>query len=779
MRSTTGVWTAISLRRALRGAPGIALRVALRIARRIAIVAAFGIAAVARDAPAADDTPLVGKPVVDSLGRAAAALAKRGRRAETDEIVDVLARLRVADSDAAAVRQAADRALKTAKVAPAPIPDAVKAVQKAAADLAAALPAAADDAARRAIAEQALRLDSSLRDAHAALGHVEHAGRWVPAEIVPCLERRRVVQDAVRRARRLEIPVTISASDVAVLELVTGRAGTAATSGGFSVHAVHFETERITRQLREVLRAVALAQWMRTGRLEAPETGSPLRLVYVSDKAVYEKAIQAAREAGDLGERDAGHAKGWSGFIASSYMLFRGEGEFLIPTHALYHALHRALYAGAAPVPQLQPAMDAGLLNWLHVGFLGVPMPGVGWVETTGGEGGGGRTSDTPIVTKEREEHLRFAKAGLAGSRAYMRWLARRGEDPAWSRSMTDEVGKVTGPDLVKSTLVTDYLIETGEWESLRERTAEAAFGKAAFEAALGPLADFEGRWKSWLLAEDPAPSLVERLGGAGADDGPTAAERAAMSYLDSLRARTSKDAPRPLGVDRELSKGCRAHALYLVKHPQQAAAWPDAHEEYPDREGFSPEGSRAGLASVIMPGTRRPEDAIDGWMATFYHRIPLLHPGLLRIGWGHEGGFGVLDCVNFVAPATTASHALWPPPNSRDVPLRFAPELPNPVEGEDQSRWGYPVTAQFFAYEPDPVVRLTLHRGARADAATLVPCHFSTPSAPTNVKLAPPGVYCLIPKATLQPSTTYTVSADGWPGSKTPYTWSFTTAAK
>src|SRR6185295_11631593 len=101
---------------------------------------------------------------------------------------------------------------------------------------------------------------------------------------------------------------------------------------------------------------------------------------------------------------------------------------------------------------------------------------------------------------------------------------------------------------------------------------------------------------------------------------------------------------------------------LYLDKHPAQKAAWPDAHEEYADQEGFSPEGSRAGLASVIAPGVNGPEQAIDGWMATFYHRLPLLAPGLVRIGWGLEKGTAVLDSGDLVAPSETSAWAAWPP---------------------------------------------------------------------------------------------------------------------
>ena len=94
-----------------------------------------------------------------------------------------------------------------------------------------------------------------------------------------------------------------------------------------------------------------------------------------------------------------------------------------------------------------------------------------------------------------------------------------------------------------------------------------------------------------------------------------------------------------------------------------------------------------------------------------------------------------------------------------RNVPRTFAPELPHPVPGEDQGTRGYPITLQ-VDYEVDPVVTLTLRRGKGRDGRE-VPCHYSTPQAPTNPELAPKGAYCLIPKAHLEPNTDYTVVAE------------------
>ena len=59
--------------------------------------------------------------------------------------------------------------------------------------------------------------------------------------------------------------------------------------------------------------------------------------------------------------------------------------------------------------------------------------------------------------------------------------------------------------------------------------------------------------------------------------------------------------------------------------------------------------------------------------------------------------------------------------------------------------------------------ITLELYRGA-VKPSNRVPCHFSTPSKPTNPRLAPDRAWCLIPKAHLAAGQTYIVVAKGLP---------------
>jgi hypothetical protein len=149
-----------------------------------------------------------------------------------------------------------------------------------------------------------------------------------------------------------------------------------------------------------------------------------------------------------------------------------------------------------------------------------------------------------------------------------------------------------------------------------------------------------------------------------------------------------------------------------------------------------------------------------------------------MRIGYGLEQGVAVMDCGSFTAPVIGGGFVVWPHDGMKDVPLSFAPELPSPVPGEDESRFGYPVTLQTAAApygqaRPEPT--LALYEGA--DLKTPLPAHVSTPSQPTNPDLAPANAYCLMTKSRFKAKTTYTAVAT-WPDGRS-LQWRFTTVAK
>ena len=216
------------------------------------------------------------------------------------------------------------------------------------------------------------------------------------------------------------------------------------------------------------------------------------------------------------------------------------------------------------------------------------------------------------------------------------------------------------------------------------------------------------------------------------------------------------------LSVDRTLSKGALAHAKYLDTNPDQSRLWPNCHEEYTDLEGYSAEGCWAGLHALIWPGAfkNNPEGAVAKWMGTFYHRLPILQPGLFRVGWGAGKQNAVLDVGTLVLPDDRPYAMLWPYHGMTNVPCQFAPEMPSPVPGEDQSAWGYPITLHVYLGGSEPRYEMRLFVELFGTTGDEVACFYSTPAHPTNPVLAPANAFCLIPKKVLEPRTTYRVVA-------------------
>jgi uncharacterized protein YkwD len=105
-----------------------------------------------------------------------------------------------------------------------------------------------------------------------------------------------------------------------------------------------------------------------------------------------------------------------------------------------------------------------------------------------------------------------------------------------------------------------------------------------------------------------------------------------------------------PVEIDPELSRACELHAQYSIlnfAHPSLQGL--GMHNEDPKRDGYTLEGQRAGRNSVIA-NDGNPLAAVDSWLATLYHRVPLLHPSLKRIGVANarlpdQNWISILDC--------------------------------------------------------------------------------------------------------------------------------------
>jgi uncharacterized protein YkwD len=440
---------------------------------------------------------------------------------------------------------------------------------------------------------------------------------------------------------------------------------------------------------------------------------------------------------------------------------------------------------------------------------LGIALPDVGWLETEQGRNVL-KTDRRRYASEEKSsevilaelERVRRANAGLAGCRQWIIHLAERGEDPSWRLAMLDAVGKIRDDALLKTTMVVEYLIEQERFMPLMHETEPHMPRNMdrppseVIEGALGmPLSHFETLWREWLLPDKPclAKRVIEPV-----ELPLSKEEKSVLKQVNQARKWALGQAMFPsdydensrfvrsmnletrdyrnrysVEMDRTISEGAVDHARYLLKNPEQIGAWPDIHEQYPDRDGYTVKGAWAAVHSLIATDADSEEDAIKGWLDGFYHRLPLLDPGLLAIGWGYEGGVAVLDAGSMRGSYQEEWIICWPYPGMRKVPLQYKLELPLPVPAEDPASLGYPITLQIFMQALTLEVRLSLHEASKPDEE--VECYFISPSHALNADHIPESAYCLIPKQPLESRTTYRVNA--WIESRDkPVTWTFET---
>jgi len=216
-----------------------------------------------------------------------------------------------------------------------------------------------------------------------------------------------------------------------------------------------------------------------------------------------------------------------------------------------------------------------------------------------------------------------------------------------------------------------------------------------------------------------------------------------------------------PVTADPALSKACAAHAQYLVKndgHPSIRGL--GMHKEDPKLPGYSEEGAKAGASAVIYP-TGDQVFAVNGWMGSLFHRIPLLDPSLTRVGLGFakagkNGGWFVVDTITGRDGNDGTKPVLFPVDGQKDVPLKFTPEYPEAIPANKENNAGYPVTAIFPENDTVKDVTASLQDGAGKELEVWL----STPEKPAgDHKDYQRNTVCLIAKAPLKPGTTYTVT--------------------
>lgn len=239
----------------------------------------------------------------------------------------------------------------------------------------------------------------------------------------------------------------------------------------------------------------------------------------------------------------------------------------------------------------------------------------------------------------------------------------------------------------------------------------------------------------------------------------------------------------RSLTLDAALVTAAQRHADYDLLNASDGSAWAfGPHGEVAGKPGFSGTwpGDRASAAGYawaagweVISYFDEPERAVDGLMATVFHRVNILTATHAHLGYGHGQTMNeAVDVLDFgrgpSEPGGPPSVALYPSPGQRDVPLYGAGETPSPLPPGASYPIGYPITLQ-------PSTGTTLSISAaelREPSGALVALHPNPPDCAASC-------YALLPIAGLHTGTTYTAHVAGTvDGVAFDRTWSFTTTA-
>ena len=155
--------------------------------------------------------------------------------------------------------------------------------------------------------------------------------------------------------------------------------------------------------------------------------------------------------------------------------------------------------------------------------------------------------------------------------------------------------------------------------------------------------------------------------------------------------------------LDPTLSGGCAAHAAYLVKNNGHASTEGlGAHDEDAQLPGFTEDGKKAAKSSNISFG-HPPVAAVDCWMNSLFHRIPILDPNLKKVGFGYARGTGrwrwitVLDVERGREKGRTEQIIAFPGDAQKNVPVFLQRgETPDPIPDDKDKQAGYPITITF-----------------------------------------------------------------------------------
>jgi hypothetical protein len=216
-------------------------------------------------------------------------------------------------------------------------------------------------------------------------------------------------------------------------------------------------------------------------------------------------------------------------------------------------------------------------------------------------------------------------------------------------------------------------------------------------------------------------------------------------SWLRSLNGYRENAGLPPVTENNRFSRGDYLHSRYIVKNygkqiAERANLGAEMHFEDPSKPWYTVEGKNAGLAGDVDQfwsprGPSSPSWAIDNWMQSPFHRLPILNPHLHSVGYGSICEDAVciasLNLNSDVDPMLSAPEKLSAPieypPNGASIELNsFDGEWPDPLTSCSgySVPAGYPITLQLGSLVNSGISSYSLKQTAPTTAA-LEACAF------------------------------------------------------
>jgi hypothetical protein len=153
-----------------------------------------------------------------------------------------------------------------------------------------------------------------------------------------------------------------------------------------------------------------------------------------------------------------------------------------------------------------------------------------------------------------------------------------------------------------------------------------------------------------------------------------------------------------------EINQAAQAHADYGVTNASDPSCRSSGHDETMGCPGYTGTNFGARLSAAGYSGGRteivhffgNPTGAVNGWLGTLWHRIPIVLPGSDHLGSGHAAGWDVMD---FGRSQSADPNGVWfyPYDGQTSVSGRGGNESPPPpAPPSGCSTWGTFISVMF-----------------------------------------------------------------------------------